>query len=74
MIRWLRRMLGFPVPDRRARPRQVVIPTAEPLRSTQAELVRTEPEHRARLQKADRILNDYQRMDGALRLIALRKR
>lgn len=72
MIRWLRRMLGFPLPDRRTRPRAV--PPLSPLPSTQAELARTEPEHRDRLKKADRILRDYQRMDGALRLIPVRKR
>lgn len=72
MISWLRRMLGYPSPDRRRRPRPT--PPITPLPSTHDELVRTEPEHRKRLAKADRILNDYQRMDGALRLIALRKR
>ena len=72
MIAWLRRVLGFPTPDRRARPRAVQSLT--PLPSTEAELARTEPEHRDRLEKADRILRDYQRMDGALRLIPVRKR
>jgi hypothetical protein len=72
MISWLRRVLGFPVHKPRANPR--VVPQLHPLPSTQAELVRTEPEHRDRLKKVDRILNDYQRMDGALRLEPVRKR
>lgn len=67
MIRWLRRMLGYSIPDRRAHPRPA--PVVHQLPSTSAELAATEPVHRQRLAKADRILRDYQRMDGALRLV-----
>ena len=77
MIRWLRRMLKLSVPDRRAVPRIIPAtpaPAPPPLVSTRAELARTAPLHRRRIAKADRILDDYQAFDGALRLVAVRRR
>lgn len=69
MFGWLRRMLGATI-ERRARPRTVAAP---PLPLTLAELRRTEAEHKARIQKADALLADFEKFDGALRLVVRRR-
>jgi hypothetical protein len=74
MTGWIRRMLALV----RSKP----YPHVElgevghdPVRSTRAELERTAPRHRRSLERADRVLSDYARLDEALglRLVVSRR-
>lgn len=41
---------------------------------TSAELERTRPRHRQTLRKADKVIEDYRRMDGAIKITVERLR
>lgn len=60
MIAWVRRVIGRPTPP--------LVAMAAPPPSTRAELERTRPRHVAALRKADRVVQDYEKLDGVLRV------
>lgn len=71
MIGWFSRMLGRA--ERRAAPRAVDLPPLPPLPTTAVELATTNATHHATLRKADRVLTDFERMDGALRVVVVKR-